>query len=127
MDINRFQRSLEWLMECGISLKKISEEIGKNCNYLSTFKNTGFNPSDAALEEIRIAFKKRGIILSRFSPKNGDFSELYNKAGMRVGKLADKLEVSRQAINKGNLSADKLDKLTKEINKIGNTLLQLVS
>lgn len=125
MSINKLQTCVELMMECGFSLRKISEEIGKNSSYFSHIKTRGYGINDAILEDVRRAFRKRGLLLSRFSPEELAFADLYDKASLRVGKLADRIGVSRQAINSGQMSEEKIHKLTREINKLGETLIRL--
>lgn len=113
------------MADCGFSLQQVSKEVGRHENYLSELTRKDFQPPDAMVEKIRSSIKKRGVILVSFSPEKQSLSQLSQRSSLLLGRLADKLGVSRQAINSGGISDAVLQKLTNEIHSIGRKLLRI--
>ena len=127
MSIQRIQESIRIMADCGFSLSKVSQELGKDKQYLSRVKQRPVTPPDATLEKLRASIRKRGVILTNYHPEKQTLSQLASRSDLMLGRLADRFGVSRQAINAGNISDATLNKIVKEIHTIGSRLLKLAA
>lgn len=127
MSVQRLQEVVRVMSDCGFSLSRVSEELGKDRQYLSTIKCRPFNPPDATVEELRQLIRKRGVILTNFDPEKHTLSQLSHRSDLLLGRLASKFGVTRQAINSEQVSDAIFKKIVNEIHAIGSRLLKLAS
>lgn len=122
---NKSKEEFKKLTEYGLYLAPLSKEIGMNSGYLSELAYRNFTPSDDVIDSLKKSLKKRGVFLLSFDPRKHTVQDLFSRANVNLNFLANRIGVSRQAINKNAISEDKVAELTTEVRKLGETLVKL--
>lgn len=122
-----FLTVIDQLLETGINLSRLSEQMGMNRALLSQARKNSAVYGDAELL-IRI-LKSKAKLLKAYHPSKHSLEYVCDEGCLKQSSIAKKLGISRQALNKSlqNPRADRLKAVKNILKEVGKQVENLAS